>query len=330
MSRYRDQVTAALEALAIRGPTRYAWLGQASRPLPGSLDATLDDAGRRSYLLATVREELYASFFCHGEPVGARAGRREPAADPWLVAAMSRANSGRGGWEPGWTVERVEDGEVVVAGSRLRTRIPIGDCSASEDAIRPGAAVSVRMPKEIPAWSPGFFSVVSEAPADLRSAESVIRVYWNITRAGAPALVAALTSRLNTARTPFRLKVADHPARLDRCDAAVLYLSGPSFLALRDSLCGVASELAAHLPARVPAFTLEIAPGVAVAEADDSGESFGARRCALVAEAAVRAHEQQVSGVAARVEAVAARFAEEGVQIDAPYLEPSLVGRHVL
>jgi hypothetical protein len=27
---------------------------------------------------------------------------------------------------------------------------------------------------------------------------------------------------------------------------------------------------------------------------------------------------------------VAARFAEEGVQIDAPYLEPSLAGRHVL
>ena len=146
MSRYRDQVAAALEAVTIRGPTRYAWLGQASRSLPASLDATLDDAARRRYLLSTVREELYASFFCHGEPLSARAGRREPAADPWLVAAMSQANSGHGGWEPGWTVERIEDAAVVVAGRRLRVRVPIGDCSTPAGAIRPGAAVSVRMP----------------------------------------------------------------------------------------------------------------------------------------------------------------------------------------
>jgi hypothetical protein len=137
MSTYRDQVAAALEAVTIRGPTRYAWLGQGSRSLPASLDATVDDAARRRYLLATLREELYASFFCHGEPVGARAGRREPAADPWLVAAMSQANGGRGGWEPGWTVERVEDAEVVVARTRLRVRIPIGDCSTPEGAMRP-------------------------------------------------------------------------------------------------------------------------------------------------------------------------------------------------
>lgn len=330
MSRYRDQVAAALGAVTIRGPTRYAWLGQASRSLPASLNGTLDDAARRRYLLSSLREELYASFFCHGEPVSARGGRREPAEDPWLVAAMSQANGGHGGWEPGWTVERVEDAEVVVAGARLRVRIPIGDCSTPAGAMRPGAAVSVRMPKEIPAWSPGFFSVVSEAPADLTSEEIVVRVYWNITRAGAPALVGALTSRLNAARAPFRLKVADHPFRLDRCDAAVLYLSGESFLALREMLCGVASALTAHLPARVPAFTLELAPGVGAAEADGSGESFGARRCALLADAIVRAHERRIRDVEARVDAVAARFAEDGVQIDAPYLEPSLAGRHVL
>ena len=330
MSRYRDQVAAALEAVTVRGPTRYVWLGHASRSLPASVDATLDRAARRSYLLSTLREELYASFFCHGGPVGARGGRREPAADPWLVAAMSQANAGRGGWEPGWTVERVEAAEVVVTGARLRVRIPIGDCRTPEGDVRPGAPVSVRLPKELPAWSPGFFSVVSEAPADLTSAERVVRVYWNITHAGAPGLVGALTSRLNAARAPFRLKVADHPFRLDRCDAAVLYLSGDSFLALREALCDVAAELAAHLPARVPAFTLELAPGVGVAEADGSGESFGARRCALLAEAIVRVHEQRIKGAGARVGAVATCFAEEGVRIDAPYLEPSLAGRHVL
>ena len=126
------------------------------------------------------------------------------------------------------------------------------------------------------------------------------------------------------------LKVADHPFRLDRCDAAVLYLPGPSFTALRGALEDAADALRAHLSPRVPAFTLELAPGVGLAEDDGSGESFGVRRCALLADAIVRAHEAGVTRTDERVDAVVARFAEEGVEIDAPYREPTLAGRHVL
>ena len=196
--------------------------------------------------------------------------------------------------------------------------------------MRPGAAVSVRMPGELPVRSPGFLTIVSEAPADLAAVESVVRVYWSITRGGAAALVGALTARLNAARAPFRLKVADHPFRLDRCDAAVLYLPGPSFAALRGTLEDVADALRVHLAPRVPAFTLELASGVGLAEADGSGESFGVRRCGLLADAIVRAHEASVTRIDERVDAVVARFAEEGVEIDAPYREPALAGRHVL
>ena len=154
-------------------------------------------------------------------------------------------------------------------------------------------------------------------------------MYWNVTRGGAPALVGALTSRLNRERVPFRLKVADHPFRLERCDAAVLYVDGDVFGAIRAGLGELARALTPHLRPEIPAFTLALAPGVGLAE-DADGESFGIRRCALLADAIVRAHEQGIVGVEARVEAVAARFAEDGVAIDAPYLEPSLDGRHVL
>ena len=330
MGRYRDQVAAALGAVTIRTPTRFVWLGHVSRALPVSLDAVLDDRTRRSYLVWTLREELYASFFCQGGPVPARGGRSEPDADPWLTAAMSQTNTGDGGWERGWTVERVEGPEAVVATTRLRMRVPVGDCRARRGALRPGMAVSVRMPGELPAWSPGFLTVVSQAPADVAAEESVVRVYWSVTRGGAAALVGALTGRLNAARAPFRLKVADHPFRLNRCDAAVLYLPGPSFTPLRGALEDVADALRAHLSPRVPAFTLELASGVGLAEADGSGESFGVRRCALLADAIVRAHEAGVTRTDERVDAVVARFAEEGVEIDAPYREPTLAGRHVL
>jgi hypothetical protein len=281
-------------------------MGRRSRRLPAALEGVLDSAQRHRHLVACLRDELYHSFYCHGRPVAARWGEPQPAfADPWLLAALSEANHGHGNWEQGWTVERVVDGQAVVAGSRLRVRVPAADCRPSRFA--PGTAVSVRLPKELPALSPGFCFVVSDAPTGTFD----VRVYWNITHAGAPVLVEAITSRLNGDGIPFRLKVADHPHRFDRCDAAVLYLEAEAFGAVRTTLREVAAALT--LEPSIPAFTLELAPGVGLAE-DDGGESFGTQRCALLAEAIVDARE------------VADRFAEAGVDIDAPYR----AGRHVL
>jgi hypothetical protein len=325
MSVYREQVAAAVGAVTIRGPTQYAWLGRRSRRLPASLNGELDDAQRRRYLVSCLREELYCSFYCHGRPVAARWGEPEPAADPWLVDAMSQANTGGPRWESGWTVERVEGDEAIVSGPRLRVRIPVVDC---DGGVRAGGVVSVRMPTALPAVSPGFWSVLGETSAGAPAAADV-RVYWNVTRGGAPALVGALTSRLNDAGVRFRLKVADHPSRLERCDAAVLYLDGEGFRSVRATLSDVASALSAHLRPETPAFTLAAAPGMGLAENVD-GESFGVRRCALLADGIVRAHELGLSGVDERVDTAIARFAEDGVPIDAPYLEPSLTGRHVL
>jgi hypothetical protein len=331
VSRYHDQVAAALKAVTIRGPTRYAWLGRGSRPLAPSLDADLRDSERRSYLVSCLREELYSSFYCHGDPVPARWGSPEPVfADPWLARSLSEANTGRGSWEPGWTVQRVEEEQLVLTTARLSIRVAAGDYRTVGGAIRSGAAVSVRLPKELPALSPGFFTVVGDAVLDRASSLRVVRVYWNVTAAGAPMLVRALSAWLNTEGAPFRLKVADHPARFERCDAAILYLPGDTFKALRKTLREVGASLIARMRPQTPAFTLQFAPGLGLAEDNGAGESFGVRRCALLADAIVRAHERGIENPEARLDAVAARFAEDGVRIEAPYLDPSFADRHVL
>jgi hypothetical protein len=331
MNRYRDQVAAALAAVRIRGATHFAWLGRASRPLAASVEAEIDESARRGYLLACLRDELYASFYCHGGPVSSRRGEPEPvSADPWLAAALSGANTGRGTWEPGWRVTHVEWPEVVVATARLRARVAATDCRALAGPVRPGAAVSVRLPKELPAFSPGFYTVVGDASGGTLTSGDTVRAYWNVGRAGAPALVHALTSRLNNAGAPFRLKVADHPFRFERCDAAVLYLPAEAFRELVGTLRQVAAGLTTRLRPAIPAFTLELVPGVGLAEEYGAEESFGARRCTLLAEGILRAHERALQQTAAQVDAVAATFAEHRVRIDAPYLEPSLAGRHVL
>jgi HopA1 effector protein family len=324
MSPYRRQVAAALEAVRILGDTRYSWLGSGSRPLPEGVHEALDAGERRDYLVACLREELYASFYCHGSPVPARWGEPQPVAgDPWLLSALSEANGGRGRWESGWTVDRIEGDEAVVVNGRLRGRVPVGDCRGP---LRPGTAVGLRAPKEQPSLSPGFYTAIGDADGGAGAgAGAVVRVYWSVARAGAPPLMRALTSGLNADGVPFRLKVANHPSRLDRCDAAVLYLPLEAFGMLRATLRKVA--LSSRLRSGTPAFTLELVPGVGLAEDDGAGESFGVRRCALLADGIVRAHEQRTSNA---LDVVAGRFAEEGVDLDAPYREPTLAGHHVL
>jgi HopA1 effector protein family len=290
----------------------------------------MDESDARRYLVLCLREELYYSFFCHGHPVQARWGEPQPlAGDPWLGEALSRANTGHGSWEAGWRIERIENGEALVATSHLRARVPLGDCRAP-GSLRPGAIVSVRLPRELPERSPGFYTAVSDAPADFAAAQGIVRVYWNISGSGAPRLVRTLTARLNARGVPFWLKVADHQVRFTRCDAAVLYVRDNTFGELGELLRDVAALLTGDLRPQLPAFTLELAPGVGLAEDAGAAESFGVRRCALLAEGIVQAHSRGLRGSAARLAQVEERFAEDGVRIDMPYLEPSLAGRHVL
>ena len=161
MSRYREQISAAIEAVTIRGPARYAWLGRASRPLRAAVEAAMDDSTRETYLVTSLGHELYSSFYCHGEPEPARWREPEPIApDPALAAALSEANTGAGGWDGGWTVERVADGEAVLT-SDVRVRVPVRDCRGP-DGVRPGTEVAIRAPKEHVWLAPGFYTALSD------------------------------------------------------------------------------------------------------------------------------------------------------------------------
>ena len=332
MNSYRDQLVAALRAVTIRSPTEYAWLGHPGRPLPRLVRDELSAVECRRHLVASLREVLYSSFYTTGVPVPVRGNRAHSvAADPWLTTALSDANVGDASWESAWIVDDYNGSEVVVSTPRLRVRVSAFDCRVDDGGqIRSGVAVSVPLPKELPALSPGFFMVLGAAGSDVLASHHTVRVYWHITASGAPALVRALSSRLNAATVPFRLKVANHPLRFDRCDAAVLYLPIEAFQGVRAMLARVAATMTSLLRPRTPAFTLALAPGVGLAESPATRESFGEHRCGLLADGIVGADERGAAPGAARVEAVIESLAASGVMIDAPYLEHSLDGRHVL
>lgn len=305
MSVYREQAAAALRVISVHPGPRYAWLGRVDRSLPPRLSAWLSVAERRQQFLNALCDELYASFYTQGEPAPSRRDERVPwSGDRALMLALGEANSGRGSWEPGWETVRVHGGAVVLQGPRLRVQAPREDVRGDSE---------LRVVKDLPRRSPGYYIALGDAGHD-----GDLRIYWNVGPSMAPALMRAVTGRLNGLTVPFVLKVADHPARFGRRDSAVLYLPAEALEAVRD--------VNPLLRAGVPAFTRELRPGVGAAEHPPGDRSFGQLRCAVLAEGVLRAHD---TGSRDRLAVVADVFAEHGIDLDAPYREPTRAD-HVL
>ena len=91
-------------------------------------------------------------------------------------------------------------------------------------------------------------------------------------------------------------------------------------------MVGLCAALADDIDPGIPALTRRIAEGVAFAEDPGGGQSFGADRCRLVAEALVTAHEEGKTSVEARVGRVRERLRAAGTSLEAPYLGPDSPG----
>ena len=328
MTSHRAHIAEALQALVIRSRLRFGWLGEPSPPVPRALASVLPASAARALLVARVGGRLYESFYSTGGVVtiGESAAQDRWPPDPTLVAALSAANAGRGPWERGWRAEGVDEDRLIVARDGIRVRVRRSECRPWLAAQRIGTEVSVALPPELPALSPGFFTVLGDV--DLRSAASdlIVRLYFNVSHAGAVGLVAQLTATLNRARVPFRLKVVDHPLRFGRCDAAVLYVGADAIRGRARLFRRLMDAASGWLEPRTPVFTRQVAPGVGLGEErGDAAESFGMRRCGLLAEGLVDAHERRIRDVEGRLRVVEHHFVEAGIDLDAPHLEEGSV-----
>ena len=318
MTAYRDHVGLALRAAAVTSPTSYAWFGRRVRAVPAG--ATLP---ARAYLVRALEGTLYRSFYTQGAPVPISGLLPVPAPPiAAFVAALSEANAGRGGWQPGWQIVDTAPEELTVTREGLRVDVRAAECR------RTGASTAgLPRAKEHRDASPGFYTAFGDVVPDIGDDDVELRVYFHLTAAGAAPFVAGCTRVLNRAGVAFVLKVVDNPAAFVRCDAAVLYLAG----FLQPELRQVVADCAPHLRATVPAFAKPLAAGVAVGEHRASlGGSFGSSRCRLVAEGIVDAYERRARDLDTRLEAVERRFAASGLSLQAPYLVAGSAGGHVL
>ena len=324
MSMFRDQVADALRAVRVTSPTCYAWFGRPAPPLKRAVRAALAPPAARGFLVGRLQRLLYESFYLHGLPRPQFPDDALPdGPDPAFVTDLSAANAGTGGWGGGWRVVEVLDGGAVVAErDGLRLSMDASEYRPADgDAVAPGAAVSTRLSKELPGASPGFYLARGDAAGAVDPAAIEVRVYFHLTRTGAVPLLSAATRLLNAHRVAFSIKLVNHPARYCRCDAGVLYLDESAFAHVRTPLKALVDACQPHLRAQTAALTKPLARGVGIGEHRRAlGASFGIGRCRLIAEGIVYAHEQRLTVLADRIDAVARRFALHGIDLDAPYL----------
>lgn len=282
-----------------------------------------------------------------------RAPRSTPAdaeADGELMRALSRANSGRGTWEPDWTLERLEDGEsvavrrgsVVYFAEPRRVRVdprPVGEEAGAPAA---GGGCRVFVPEERQRLHAGGYLALGDAElAPAAELRCLVRVYWHLRASAAVPWVRSLTAQLNRRRVPFRLKVTASVRRFDVADAGVLYLEPAAVEAAWPVVTEVYARIAPRMRATQPLLTCALAPGLGLAEGPADGSSFGRDRAWRIA-AAVAELEPETSkarspahlhlgansfgdadGVlAARCVAVAEAFVAAGLDPHRPELEP--------
>jgi hypothetical protein len=307
----------AISALTVALPSAFTWFGERSEA-PSDLRA----ADTRAELARRMQDRLYADFYVHGRarptPVHTASFATVTPEAEALRQRLRGANASRLARQSGWSVVAVEQaGRTVVERDGFKVWV---HQSQMEPPHAPplGAGVTLLVPPEQLRISPGFYSVLGEH--ELRIADAPLtRVYWHVTAAQAPELLATLTTSLNAQRIAFRLKMCDRPDTFERCDACVLYLTPDDWPKAEDAIQAVYEALGPLAP-DVPAFTRRLADGVAVAEDEGGGTSFGMSRCAILADALVAAAESNIDTPTERLGFVSDFFARRGVDPERPHL----------
>jgi hypothetical protein len=220
--------------------------------------------------------------------------------DSGFYNRLHQSNSGTGYFDPGWYVLREEnDGSLAVTKGSLRLHIERDrHLQPAQQAAVVGDSVAIRMPKN--RVQNGFYMAVGNAESnrlDPSKGQSVtVRVYFNLTPEGAVAVMGSLTRWLNEKAIPFNFKVLYNPKDYGRYDSGVLYFDKSDYEVVRQVLHTVYRENESHFLPEFPLFTMQLAPGLALAEEPDckfaAQESFGINRCQIVANGLLEAWHQ--------------------------------------
>ena len=314
----------ALDAVEIRSPTVLSWFSHGIRVVPRSLARTLSPEAKRRYLVAVLRDVLYAQFYCLGRatPVEFTDAPRRHAVDTISFAEkLARANHGPDYDQSGWElIDSARSGRIVRRDG-LELLVPHADGERHATPACPGTTICLRFRHELPNISPGFYMAVS-GDVPTKADRTLVRLYWNVTHEAALRLMRSLTEQLSRALISYRFKVLTGLNGRQRADSAVLYICRDDYERTVDMIGPIYDDNGRDLHAATPAFTKRLAPGLALAETPPGAASFGIQRSGLVAEALVRCHEAGRTQPRDRLAAVADEFEHANLDLAQPFLNP--------
>jgi len=324
MTDYRGQIAEAVVATHFRSPTSFTWFGQEPLEIPSRLLATLSDTEARNLLLFILQSRLYNDFYCLGFPAPTTYSLPVPEVETtFFVKELDAANRGKGYSESGmWRIRQVRQDEIIAKRDGLELVVEREQFVHRQ--VSRELRTTLRAPQQLSGISPGFYLVVGNREWPRRDAIGLNRFYWNLTATGAATFIRAVTSALNSASLPFRVKVANHPSRFNRCDSGVLYLPVADYDSIARALGKIFRAVASYLKQGTPALTKLVAPGLGWAENPTKvySDSFGLHRCSLLADGMLRAWERGKNLLQSRLQMVEARFNESGISLEEPFLNP--------
>lgn len=157
----------------IRSAIQFTWFGAVSADVQEHVRPILQirsDAAR-GHLGGMLTNRLYEDFYQAGRARPTRAphaGSTRANGLPEFVEELSAANAGSGTRQAGWLVVEVQDGdgvevELAIKRDGLTLRAKLGEIVYGGDVLPSvGDTVELKLPKELPAISPGFYTVLSD------------------------------------------------------------------------------------------------------------------------------------------------------------------------
>lgn len=298
--------------------TQPTTLGQAA----AFLDRTYTGESRAALTADTLANDLYWHIHCRVDDAAeARARFAEPADAAVFVERLAAVNAGRGSWQRGWTIAKLDSHGAIARAFSVNFRVAAADIRPDGGTLVEGAPAIVRIPNEYRNLSFGYYTALGNTDHDPVLLPTV-RVYWNVGAEDAPALVAGITRLLNVARVPFRFKVPSHPDRFMRADSGVLYLPSDRIADAWPALKKVHSTIGSRLRAHLSPLIKPIARGVGAAHDPGDGSSYGTHRCARMAAALLSEAAVTAPTPAARLAAAEAHLRSDGIDPERPWLAP--------
>jgi hypothetical protein len=240
---------------------------------------------------------------------------------------LHKSNCGEGNFDRGWSVVREEtDGTLAVTKNGLRLHIEKLRHLQPQQQASVGDVVAVLLPKN--RVQNGFYMAVGnqglKSRSDTKSQLPLVRIYFNLTPAGAVAVMRSLTQQLNQIAIPFSFKVLYNPKHYSRYDSGVLYFEKSHYDRVRQVITAVYKENESYFKSEVPLFTMQLAPGLGLAEEPNQkfavAESFGMNRCQIVAQGLLEATEQGFSTASGRIKLILEQFSRLNIDLQRVHL----------